>query len=326
MSPGEYTEDTLVEQEAIKHMIQDLKYDEHMNCFDEKFPETLSRETTAEVVLKDKLIKGIKNINSNLPEEAIKKAVDEVTKDRSQLSMVKANEDVYKLIKNGVKVRIKNNKGSYDIKTVKIIDLEEPSKNEFFLASQFWITGEIYKRRPDLIVFINGIPLVLIELKAPGVKVKRAFDENITDYKEAIPQLFWYNAFIIISNGKESKIGSITSGYEHFSEWKKISEEKEAGIVSLDTILTGICDKARCMDLIENFTFFFTLEGNIIKVVAKNHQFLGVNNSIESFRKRQKNKGKLGVFWHTQGSGKSFSMIFFAQKVLRKFEGNYTFP
>ena len=325
MSPGEYTEDTLVEQEAIKHMIQDLKYDEHMNCFDEKFPETLSRETTAEVVLKDKLIKGIKNINSNLPEEAIKKAVDEVTKDRSQLSMVKANEDVYKLIKNGVKVRIKNNKGSYDIKTVKIIDLEEPSKNEFFLASQFWITGEIYKRRPDLIVFINGIPLVLIELKAPGVKVKRAFDENITDYKEAIPQLFWYNAFIIISNGKESKIGSITSGYEHFSEWKKISEEKEAGIISLDTILSGTCDKTRCIDLIENFTFFFALEGNIIKVVAKNHQFLGVNNAIESFKDRKKNKGRLGVFWHTQGSGKSFSMIFFAQKVLRKFEGNYTF-
>jgi len=325
VSPGEYTEDTLVEQEAIKHMLEDLKYDEHMNCFDEKFPETLGRETTAEVILKDKLIKGIKNINSNLPDEAIKKAVDEVSKDRSQLSMVKANEDVYKLIKNGVKVRIKNNKGSYDIKTVKIVDLENPSKNEFFLASQFWITGEIYKRRPDLIVFINGIPLVLIELKAPGVKVKRAFDENITDYKEAIPQLFWYNAFIIISNGKESKIGSITSGYEHFSEWKKISEEKEAGIISLDTILTGTCDKTRCMDLIENFTFFFTLEGNIIKIVAKNHQYLGVNNAIESFKTRKKNKGRLGVFWHTQGSGKSFSMIFFAQKILRKFEGNYTF-
>jgi type I restriction enzyme, R subunit len=325
MSFGEYTEDTLVEQEAIKHMLEDLKYDEHLNCFDEKFPETLGRETTSEVVLKGRLIKAIKKLNSNLPDEAIKKAVDELTKERNQLSLVKANEEVYKLIKDGVKVRIKNNRGSYDVKTVKIIDFEEPSKNEFFLASQFWITGEIYKRRPDLIIFINGLPLVLIELKAPGVKVKRAYDENITDYKETIPQLFWYNAFIIISNGKESKVGSITSGYEHFSEWKKISEEKEAGIISLDTILTGMCDKARCMDLIENFTFFFTLEGTIIKIVAKNHQFLGVNNAIESFIIRKENKGRLGVFWHTQGSGKSYSMIFFAQKVLRKFEGNYTF-
>lgn len=322
---NDYSENTLVEQEAIKHMIENLKYDEHLNCFDEKFPETLGRETTSEIVLKDRLIKGIKKINTNLPEEAIKKAVDEVTKDRSQLSLVKANEDVYKLIKDGVKVRVKNTRGSYDTKTVKIIDFDEPKKNEYFLASQFWITGEIYKRRPDLIVFINGLPLVLIELKAPGVKVKRAFDENITDYKTSIPQLFWYNAFIILSNGRESRIGSITSGYEHFSEWKKISDEKEAGIISLDTILTGTCDKERCMDLIENFTFFFTLEGTIIKVVAKNHQFLGVNNSIEAFKDRKKNKGRLGVFWHTQGSGKSFSMIFFAQKVLRKFEGNYTF-
>jgi type I restriction enzyme, R subunit len=322
---SEYSEYELVEQETINHIINNLNYDEHLNCFDEKLPETLGRETTSEIVLKDKLIKGINKINSNLPEEAIGKVIDEITKDRSQLSLVKANEEVYKLIKDGVKVRIKNDKGTYDTKTVKIIDFNTPSNNEFFLASQFWITGEIYKRRPDLIIFINGLPLVLIELKAPGVNVKQAFDENITDYKETIPQLFWYNTFIIISNGKESKIGSLTSGYEHFSDWKKISQEEEIGIISLDTILTGTCEKSRCIDIIENFIFFFTLEGKIIKIVAKNHQFLGVNNAIESFKLRREKEGRLGVFWHTQGSGKSFSMIFFAQKVLRKFEGNFTF-
>lgn len=322
----EYSEDELVEQSAIGVLRDSLKYD-YMYCFDEWKTgiSPLGRETKSNVILIPRLKKAIDKLNPELPEEAKQHAINELLKDRSRLSLVNANQEVYKLIKGRIKVNFLNDKGKYETKTVKIIDFENPENNDFFLASQFWITGEIYPRRPDLIGFINGIPMILIELKAANKPVKAAFDENITDYKDTIPSLFWYNAFIIISNGKEAKIGTLSSGFEHFNDWKRINNEKEAGIISLDTVIKGTCEKSRFVDLIENFVFFTTKEGKQIKIIAKNHQYLGVNNAIDSFKTRKKNKGKLGVFWHTQGAGKSFSMIFFSQKVLRKFEGNYTF-
>ena len=155
--------------------------------------------------------------------------------------------------------------------------------------------------------------------------MENAYFNNLKDYKETIPHLFWYNAFVILSNGSESKIGTISSEWEHFNEWKKINSEGEKGIVSLDTILKGVCEKQRFLDILENFILYQNTGGSLIKLIAKNHQYLGVNNAIESFKKIKENQGKLGVFWHTQGSGKSFSMIFFSQKILRKFKGNYTF-
>lgn len=320
----EYSEDALVERSAINVFTKDLKI-EHLNCYEERFPETLGRGTKAEVVLIKRLSAAIDKLNHGLPEDAKKDAIEQLLQDRSRLSLVAANQEVHKLIKEGVKVKFKNKKGDYESETVRIIDFEEPENNDFFLASQFWVTGEIYPRRPDLVLFVNGLPLVVIELKARGVDVKRAFDDNITDYKDTIPQLFWYNAFILISNGRDAKIGTITSGYEHFSDWKRVESERETGIVSLDKILKGTCEKSRLIDIFENFILFTTLEGKQIKIVAKNHQYLGVKNAIEAFANRKKNKGRLGVFWHTPGAGKSYSMIFFSQKVLRKFEGNYTF-
>ena len=320
----EYSEDILVEQSSIEIFKKELGI-EHLNCYEEKFPQTLGRETKAEVILIKRLSKAIDKLNDKLSEETKKDVISQILKDRSRLSLVKANQEIYRLIKDGIKVKIKNKNGEYEYRTVKFVDFENPKNNDFFLATQFWVTGDIYTKRPDGILFVNGIPLVILEFKARGVDVKRAFEDNITDYKDTIPHLFWYNAFIIISNGRESKIGSITSGYEHFSDWKKISDEKEEGIISLDTILKGTCEKDRLLDLIENFILFTSIEGKQIKIIAKNHQFLGVNNAIDSFKKRKQNNGRLGVFWHTQGSGKSFSMIFFSQKILRKFSGNYTF-
>ncbi|MDO9324733.1 MAG: HsdR family type I site-specific deoxyribonuclease, partial [Methanoregula sp.] len=209
--------------------------------------------------------------------------------------------------------------------TVRVIDWNTPANNDFFLASQFWITGDLYKRRADLIGFVNGIPLVFIELKASHRNLKRAFDENLRDYKTAIPRLFWYNALVILSNGSESRIGTITAEWEHFSEWKRISDEDEEGVISLETMLRGTCDKGRLLDLVENFTLFIAIKKGTAKVIAKNHQYLGVNNTVDALRGIRKSQGKLGVFWHTQGSGKSYSMIFFSQKVLRKISGNWTF-
>jgi len=320
----EYSEDALVEKSAIDVFVNDLGI-KHLNCYEEKFPDTLDRETKSEVVLKSRLIKALEKLNGKLSDDAKKDVLAQLLQDRSRLSLVKANQEVYKLLKDGVKIKTKNTKGAYEYKTIKIIDFNTPENNDFFLTSQLWVTGEVYTRRPDLVLFVNGLPLVLFELKARGVDVKSAFDDNITDYKDTIPHLFWYNAFIIISNGRDAKIGSLTSGYEHFSEWKRIDAEKELGVVSLDRIIKGTCEPSKMIDLLENFTLFSTIEGNQVKIIAKNHQFLGVNNVVDSFNNRKKNKGRLGVFWHTQGSGKSYSMIFFTQKVLRKFEGNFTF-
>ncbi|MCZ6703444.1 MAG: type I restriction endonuclease subunit R, partial [Ignavibacteria bacterium] len=233
--------------------------------------------------------------------------------------------EIYKLIKEGVKVSYRNKEDEEVEEIVKVIDFENPDENDFFLASQFWVTGELYKRRPDLVGFINGLPLILFELKGTHKKLENAYNDNLKDYKDTIPQIIWYNAFIILSNGSESKVGTITSDWEHFTEWKKINSEGEKGVVSLDTIIKGTCSKEKLLDLIENFILFQDISGKQIKILSKNHQYLGVNNAIEQFQQIDKNKGRLGVFWHTQGSGKSFSMIFFSQKILRKFGGNYTF-
>ena len=325
---SDYSEDSLVEKSAILEF-EKLDYPPHVNCFREKVAldgkGTLGRKTKSEALLFRKLKEAIKKLNPDICTEAEDLAIQELAKDRSRLSPVKANQEVYSLLKNGVKVKVRNEKGEIEDQTVKIIDFEYPKNNDFFLASQFWITGEIHPIRTDLLVFVNGIPLILIEVKATGKRVKEAFDKNLKDYKEAIPQLFWYNAFIILSNGRESKIGTITSGFEHFGEWKRIEDENVIGDTLLDTMINGTCEKSRFIDILENFTLFSTTEGHPVKIVAKNHQYLGVNNAIESFKKREENEGQIGVFWHTQGSGKSYSMIFFAQKIMRKFPGNYTF-
>jgi type I restriction enzyme R subunit len=237
-------------------------------------------------------------------------------------------------------VRGRAEDGDETVETVRVIDWDRPDRNDFFLASQFWITGEIYRRRADLVGFVNGLPLVFVELKASHKRLEHAFRDNLRDYKTAIPQLFPYNAFIILSNGSASKIGALSSKWEHFNDWKKINSEGEQGVVSLETMLRGACDPARLLDLVENFTLFVEERGGTIKLIAKNHQYLGVNNAFAavratrgvpvetlhatSLRERQE-AGRLGVFWHTQGSGKSYSMIFFAQKVLRKLPGNWTF-
>ena len=298
------------------------------NCFNEivgKTNSTLGRQTKDEVVLVSKLLPALKSLNQTLPDEALNLAIQELTRSRNTLSPVNANQEIYQLLKTGVKVNFKDDNNEDQTETVKIIDWNHPSNNDFFLASQFWITGEMHTRRTDLIGFVNGIPLVFIELKAHHQRLENAYRNNLNDYKETIPQLFWYNALIILSNGSKSRISSLTAQWSHFSEWKKINSEGEQGVISLDTIIRGTCDQAKLLDYVENFVLFNTSGGSTSKILAKNHQFLGVNNAIDSVKQIRGNQGKLGVFWHTQGSGKSFSMVFFAQKVLRQILGNWTF-
>ena len=325
MVPSNYSEDALVEQPAIE-LFGKLAW-KTANVYHETFGPagTLGRETDQEVVLTRRLRAAMEKLNPDVPPAAFLLAIEELTRDRSAMSAANANREIYHLLKDGVKVKVRADDGSESTETVRVIDWREPANNDFFLASQLWISGEMYQRRCDLVGFVNGIPLVFVELKATHKRLENAFTDNLRDYKTTIPQLFWYNAFIILSNGSESRIGSSTAGWEHFAEWKRINDEGEAGIVSLETMIRGTCAPGRLLDLVENFTAFEELKGDLAKIVAKNHQYLGVNRAIDAVRQLKEKRGRLGVFWHTQGSGKSLSMMFFSQKILRTLPGNWTF-
>src|SRR6266699_1483480 len=300
---------------------------ESADCYHETFgPNSLlGRETSEQVVLERRLRAALLKLNPGITSLAIDLAVEELSKDRSVLSLVRANQEIYKLLREGVKVPIRRDDDQESIEIVRVVDWNEPKNNDFFLASQFWISGDYGRKRADLVGFVNGLPLVFIELKASHKSLENAFKYNLSDYRTTVPQIFWHNALIILSNGSKSRIGSMTAGWEHFAEWKKINDEGEEGIVSLETMIRGVCEPSRLLDLVENFTLYSEAEGETTKLLAKNHQFLGVNRAIEATEQIKKNQGKLGVFWHTQGSGKSFSMVFFSQKVLRKLPGNWTF-
>lgn len=259
-----------------------------VNAYDEwsSGVSNLGREAKREVVLTSRLKPALQSLNPELPAEALDAAVEELTRDRSALSLVEANREIDKLLRGGVKVKIPDLKhGGQRTEVVRVIDWDDPAANDFLLVSQFWIAGELYARRTDLIGFVNGLPLVLIELKKPGVNVREAFDKNLADYKETIPQLFHHNGFLLVSNGVQSKIGSLTAAWEHFADWKKVAAEDETPDISLNTLLRGTCEKGRLLDLLENFTRFVDAKGATGKLVARNHQYLGVNRAIESLRR-----------------------------------------
>ena len=291
---------------------------------------TEGRESESQVILTRRLRGALVALNPGLPPDAYAQAIEQLAHDRSKQIAVNANRDFYRLLKDGVKVKVPNEHGGHSIETLRVIDWAAPGRNEFFLASQMWVAGEMYRRRCDLLAFVNGLPLVFIELKKPALPLKSAFDDNLRDYRgQSVPQLFHPNAFILLSNGSDTKVGTITCAWEHFFEWKRIEDEDEVGKVSLERVLRGLLEPARLLDYIENFIVFQDMKGGLAKIAAKNHQFLGVNKSIArlvELRETEKvQRKRLGVFWHTQGSGKSLSMVFFAQKVLRKVFGSCTF-
>jgi len=323
---NQFSEDNLVEQTVIK-LIKTLWQDEscHINAFSDEDDLKLGRENRGEVVLKKFLKPALLKINPELSKEAIDQAINELTRDRSSLTLVNANREIYMLLKDGASVQINKPDGTTVTERVRFFDFENSDNNNFLCVNQFWVTGEMYTRRPDVILFINGIPLVLMELKASQKSLVDAYKDNIRDYKDTVPKLFWYNMGIIISNGIENKIGSLTAPYEFFNDWKKIESEEDESKNDLTTLINGFCDKNRLLDIFENFVLFDESKGKIKKIIPRYFQYYGVNKAFERVGKRKENKGKLGVFWHTQGSGKSYSMVFLSQKVLRKLNGNFTF-
>jgi type I restriction enzyme, R subunit len=327
MTNHAYTEDQLVEQPAIG-LFGTLGW-QTVSALEETFGQggTLGRETKGEVVLVDRLRAALVKLNDGLPAEAIQTGIDELARDRSAMSVEAANREVYRLLKDGIPVSIPDAaRGGQKTERLRVVDWEQPEENDFLLVNQFSVVGDLYTCRPDLVGFVNGLPWVVIELKKPGVPARAAFDENLTHYKQQIPQLFWFNALVIASNGTDSRVGSLTADWERFFEWKRIEREDEPRRVSLEVMLRGTCDRSRLLDLHENFTLFSEHKAGLVKVIGQNHQFLGVNNAIVSMLEaRSRGHGRGGVFWQTQGSGKSFSMVFFAQKVLRRLPGNWTF-
>ncbi len=323
----DYSEDALVERPAIA-LLETLGWSA-VNAYNETFgPEgTLGRDNRGEVVLRYRLDKALRRLNPDASEEAIGLAFDELTRDRTTLSLVQANREVHALLKDGVKVTYHDDDEGDITEVIRAIewDPERIANNDFLLVSQLWVAGELYTRRTDLVGFVNGLPLLFIELKASHRALRDAYRKNLRDYKDTIPHLFHYNGLIVLSNGRDTRVGSLTAGWEHFSEWKRIESEEEEGVISLERALRGVAEPVRFLDLIEHFVLFQDVQGGVIKIVAKNHQVLGVNNAIEAVRSIRDNHGRLGVFWHTQGSGKSFSMVFFSQKVLRSMPGNWSF-
>jgi type I restriction enzyme, R subunit len=325
----DYTEVLLVEQPAVT-LLQELEW-QILSAKHETFGEgsTLGRQTMSEVVLLPRLSATLSELNPNVPQAALSTAIDELTRDRISMGLPGANREVYQLLKEGVRVSLPAPDGSQREERVRFIDWEDPLENDFLVVSQMKVTGPMYSCIPDLVGFVNGLPLLVIEFKKPGVPAQNAFEDNLTSYKHelnGVPSLFPYNALLITSNGTDSRVGSLTADWDRFFEWKRIEREDEPKHVSLEKLLRGTCEPSRLLDLIENFTLFSDQSGGGIKVLGQNHQFLGVNNAIRAMEKaKSEGHGRGGVFWQTQGSGKSYSMVFFSQKILRKLPGNWTF-
>lgn len=267
---------------------------------------------------------ALKKYNPWINENQIIEAKEILEKRLSTASLLQVNEEKYFLIRDGIPVTVKKPNGQSETKRAAVIDFQNPNNNYFLAIKELKIHGDLYRRRTDIVGFVNGIPLLFVELKKNTVDVQNAYDDNYTDYQDTIPHLFYYNAFLMLSNGTEAKVGTLGSKFEFFHEWKRLAEEDQ-GSVALETMLRGICKKENFLDLFENFILYDHSNGHTAKILARNHQYLGVNEAMKAYADRKLNDGKLGVFWHTQGSGKSYSMVFFAKKVRRKMEGTPTF-
>ncbi len=321
----EYSEDALVEA-ATQEVLENLGWRVVTAWHQEDYgsQSLLGRENKGEVILKRHLHAALEKLNPNFPLSAYLHAIDEITSLSANLSLAQINRAKHQLLTQGVKVRFQNDKNELITKTLRVFDFDVPLNNEFIAVRQLEVVGELYNRRPDVVGFVNGIPLVFFELKAHHTDLAYAYTDNLTDYKSTIPALFHCNAFVVLSNGTDARVGTITSPYKFFMEWKRIEEDDE-GVVHMDTMLRGTCEPHRLLDLFENFLLFDGEGAAVTKIMAKNHQFIGVNKVVDKARNIDELRGKLGVFWHTQGSGKSYSMVFLTQKILRKFGGGYTF-
>ena len=322
----DYSENILVQESAGKLLHDELGWDVRFAYNKETFGKdgTFGRKDCKEILLTRYLHDALKGLNPWINDSQISEAQKLLENRLSTSSLMQVNEEKYSLIRDGIPVTVKKPDGQTESRKAVVIDFQDSDKNYFLAIKELKIHGDLHRRRTDIVGFVNGIPLLFVELKRHDVDVEDAYTGNYLDYLDTIPHLFYYNAFLMLSNGMEAKVGTLGSKYEFFHEWKRLAED-EQGSVALETMLRGICRKENFLDLFRNFILFDHSGGNTVKILARNHQYLGVNEAVRAYAERKLNDGKLGVFWHTQGSGKSYSMLFFAQKVRRKFEGSPTF-
>ena len=308
------TED-MIEQAAIKALQERHNYTV-LNCMTEEpdtLPDGTGRKDKKQVVLLDVMLESLCRINPDIPEQTVRTVVDELCRTPVSGDLMQTNYQNYQKIRNGIIVEYNKN-GKKTSNILRLLSYNDDLSNTFTVASQMWIKGETHWRRPDLIIFINGFPLVFIELKNSNIPVKNAYDINLKNYLKDIPYLFNYNQICVLSNGMETRLGSFAAGYEFFFEWLKVENEKEnpdrkairENCISLEYFIAGLCEPKNLLDYIENFILY---DRRRTKIIAKNHQFFGVNNAYNAFLRREELNGKLGVFWHTQGSGKSYSWL-----------------
>ena len=396
------SEDRLVQATFADHLEKELGWDSVYAWNQETFGPggTLGRASERDVVLARDLRAALARLNPQLPSGAIDEAVAKLTHHDFSRTLLQHNQAFYKLIQGGVPVSFRGAQGQLCHAQAAVIDFRHLANNRFLVVRELKLTGlrtPNYHRRADLVCFVNGLPLVFIELKAVYKNIRAGFDGNLRDYMDenVIAHAFHHNAFLIVSNGDNARFGSITSSWEHFGEWKRL-DEKDVGSVATEVMLNGMLAKDRLLDIVENFILFDGSKAGLVrKVVARNHQLLGVNQAVaavvqqeelkrqfapdERFKRRliempapkteaaqesaalypmvaeaaadylvqaipdrplqtlqtlqtleiiepaHPDLGRLGVVWHTQGSGKSYSMAFFAEKVRRTVPGNFTF-
>ena len=329
MPPSTNTEKTLVEDPALA-LFAEVGWATRSLLSEFDAPgNSQGRETKRQAFLPNRLREALARLNPGMDPAALDRAADEVMLPRLSMEPVAANREVMRLLRDRVPVPMVSADGEPGIVSVTVIDWEKPTQNDFLMASQVWFAGDLGQKRADTVGFVNGIPLLFCEFKAPTQPVSDALDGNIRDYRRTIPQAFTPTGFALISNGHETRLGAVEASLEHWLEWKRL-EEEDTPSNSLEVAIRGACAPARFLDIVENFIVFQeeaqkSGQVKLIKKVARNHQVLGVNRAIQAVRDLEGNHGRLGVFWHTQGSGKSLSMVVFGEKVHRKVPGNWTF-
>lgn len=325
MPKNRYSEEEAVQKPAGE-LLARLGWDVHYCFDDEKLGPrgTLRRDSYHDVLLKRDLEEALIELNEWMDEADVAEAIKTLEQAFVGDSLLQINEAKYKMLRDGIPVRKVGADGVPHTELAQVFDFDHPKMNRFVAAEELWVHGPLHRRRCDLVGFVNGIPLVFMEFKRHDKDVRNAYNDNYTDYQDTIPQIFHFNAFVILSNGLNSRVGTLGSPYEFFNEWKRLGEE-DAGSVSLETMLRGVCNREALLDLFQNFILFDHFDTPAAKIMARNHQYLGVNEALDAYKNRRINDGKLGVFWHTQGSGKSYSMLFLAEKIRRTQPGSPTF-
>ncbi|WP_243438174.1 type I restriction endonuclease subunit R [Fundidesulfovibrio soli] len=312
-------------EEASLTWLQELGYSVDFGpdiCPDGSRPERVGYD---QVVLQERLSESIRRINPHLPADTIEEVIRRISQSETP-SLVEENRRLHRMVVEGADVEIAREDGTIGGDKVRLIDFESPENNDWLAVNQFTVIEGKVNRRPDVVVFINGLPVAVIELKNPGTEnatLESAYNQLQT-YKDQISSLFRTNAVLVASDGLQARIGSLTANQERFMPWRTTDGKDVApkGHPELSVLIEGVFEKRRLLDLIRDFTVFGDTGAGVVKIVAGYHQYHAVKHAVESTVAATSPKGdrKIGVIWHTQGSGKSLLMAFYAGQLVRRQE------